>query len=371
MQIYFKKIFLTYLILITTFLNAHKKIFFYAEDWARDLFIQRTFYVGEHLATNNRDNIRIHFYKLKQKLEKLGYFVGVLSPEQIGNLQENDFDFLIFFNIRPEHVYLTYKFPKEKLISYLWEPPLIHPWDYNKESHINFSKVFTILDDLVDNKKYFKFYNVQPTFKFQENSIPFEQRKLCTMMSGNKYSNDPDNLYAKRREIINFFEKQNTNEFEFYGFDWNKNEYKNYKGYAWSKLETCKKYKFCICYENTKNLNGYITCENVFFPFISGSIPIYWRSGNLDNYFPTNCYIDGSQFKSPQELYDFMQNFTKEQYNEYIKNIKNYLKDVRAFIFSWENFVDIFCKNIIPNYDRSKIFNKNQIKKLKMINNEI
>ncbi len=368
----FQKSFLLFIFLSSNFLQANlKKIFFYGEDWGREIFVQRIFQSGEYLADSNRDNVKLHFFKLKEKLKKLGYYVEVLSPEQIANLNENDFEFLVFFNIRPEHHYLTYKFSKEKLISYLWEPPLVHPYDYNPQFHQNFSKVFTILDDLVDNKKYFKFHEVQPTFKFKGDGIPFEQRKLCTMMTGNKDSNDPNSLYPKRREIINFFEKQNTNEFEFYGFEWNKNEYKTYKGYAWSKLETYSKYKFTVCYENSKDLNGYITSSKIFFAFIAGSIPIYWRSANVDKYIPENCYIDGSKFRNVQELYEFMKNFTKDKYDEYIKNIKKYLKDKRAFLFSWENFVDIFCKNIIPNYDRSQIFNENQVEKLKSSNNEI
>lgn len=65
-----------------------------------------------------------------------------------------------------------------------------------------------------------------------------------------------------------------------------------YGGEVFSKHDTLSKYKFSVCFENGKNLSGFIT-EKIFDCFSAGTIPIYWGADNIESIFqsPTALLI--------------------------------------------------------------------------------
>ena len=91
----------------------------------------------------------------------------------------------------------------------------------------------------------------------------------------NKYE-----LYSLRENILDFYERNISYDFDFYGFGWNKvnlknrylnklinsniflrkffnKKYKNYKGnISGRKEQIIQKYKFCFCIENAKVTMG-------------------------------------------------------------------------------------------------------------------
>lgn len=86
---------------------------------------------------------------------------------------------------------------------------------------------------------------------------------------------------------------------------WDKKEFENAMGTVESKAITLAKYKFCICYENMRDVKGYIT-EKIFDCFMAGCVPIYWGASNITDYIPADCFIDRRTFTSMEELYVFM-----------------------------------------------------------------
>ena len=54
-------------------------------------------------------------------------------------------------------------------------------------------------------------------------------------------------------------------------------------------LTIYNKYKFVICFENSKT-NGYVT-EKIFNAFLAGAVPIYDGAPNIDEYVLKNSYI--------------------------------------------------------------------------------
>lgn len=104
------------------------------------------------------------------------------------------------------------------------------------------------------------------------------------------------------------------------------------------KIDLTKNYKFDICYENTKNVRGYIS-ERIFDAFAAGCIPIYWGATNIKNYIPENCYILRDKFANNQELYNFMKNLSEQEYQKYITNIKLFLKSDQAKTLSTEYYI--------------------------------
>ena len=287
----------------------------------------------------NRDNCRYHYHCWAEKLKSLRYTIQEIRENQLNDLQ--GFEALVCFDVPSSNVQVLKKYDKKKLFVYLMEPPVIKSWNYSKEIHEHFGTVFTWIDDLVDNKKYFKFYEPQANFDFI-GTKPFSERKLAVMLSGcfPKRYNIPHNLYIKRQEVVDFFEKNAPSEFDLFGFNWPK--YKVYKGFTKSHTETFGNYKFAICFENTSHLQGYITGHKIFNPMRCGAVPVFQGATNITDHIPTSCFIDARQFETIRDLYDHLKSITEEQYNEYIKNIKEFLDSPQAHLFSPEKFADDF-----------------------------
>ena len=73
---------------------------------------------------------------------------------------------------------------------------------------------------------------------------------------------------------------------------------------------------------------------------------IYWGPPNTEDYISRNCFISRENFDSDQQLYEFMKNMSKEKYDQYIINIRKYLKSDKAQLYSIENFINIFLRAI-------------------------
>jgi hypothetical protein len=225
----------------------------------------------------------------------------------------------------------------------MWEPPTVQPDLYNPKLHECFGKIFTWDDDLVDNKKYFKF-NYFALTKRMENLPSFESKKFCTMIARRLSSKHPKQLYHERERAIRFYEDK-KGEFDLYGYGWEKRKFKNYKRPVPSKLEVLKNYKFCICYENTRDVRGYIT-EKIFDCFAAGVVPVYWGASNVGEYIPEGCFIDRRRFKDDQEVYDFLKKITKEEYERFQKCAEAYLKSEKAQAFGGAQITHAMMKII-------------------------
>lgn len=214
------------------------------------------------------------------------------------------------------------RIPKERRVLLVYEPPTVHTGSHLHECLGLFGRVYTYNDELVDGRKYFKFHIASPFRKVEW--VPFDQRKLCTMVVGNKSSSHPRELYSKRRKLIDFFEGKEG--FEFYGRGWEKWVYKNYRGACKDKLAAMRNYKFSICYENCYGETGYIT-EKIFDAFLAGSVPIYLGAPNITDYVPGDCFIDRESFESDEEMVDHLKSISKEEHSGYLGKIKNFLKN--------------------------------------------
>lgn len=279
----------------------------------------------------NSDDQRQPTYLLKQTLEALGYTV-----KQADSLKDLvDVYCIIAFDIPFSQFNDLLKYPIEKRFLFLWEPPSVISENYNLHYHDYFSKIYTWKDDLVDNKKYFKFY-YPVMHQMIEEIVPYSQKKLCTLIACNKSSTHPDELYSARKDVIMYFEENHSEDFDFYGRWWG--SYKNYRGSITRKVDVLKNYKFCICYENIKNVSGYVT-EKIFDCFWAGCIPVYWGASNITDYIPQNCFINREHFTDNDSLYYYLKNMSKEKYENYIFNIKQFLQTYAAKQYSKEYFV--------------------------------
>ena len=285
--------------------------------------------------------------KAKNRVEKLkAKFLQLTSKEAV---IDEEVKKILFMNI-PSGVKFSRLSP-EKLVLFMFEPPLRLRKMYKKKVQNAFSRIYTFDDDLVDNKKYFKvFYSaLRPMI---EEVVPFDQKKLCTMVVG--YTSDkskhPEELYSERKKIIRFFESKKEKGFAFYGRNWDPSKYSSYQGPVYpgsfqGKMAVIKNYRFVICYENCKDIKGYIT-EKIFDCFAAGTIPIYWGASNIEEYIPKECFIDRREYPDHEALYAYLQSMTEEEYEGYLSHIRDFLKSEKAQLFSVENFKEILLQSV-------------------------
>ncbi len=284
---------------------------------------------------------------INEELKKKNFYLKITDLKNENNSEK--LAYVVFFNFEPKNSFknLFQKFPLSKRILFAWEPPTVMNNLYRSETFSSFQKIYTWNDDLVDNLKFFKFY-YPSLIPYKENLPSFTERKLLTQISRNKNSKHPKELYFERMSVINFFEKKPLGEFEFYGNYWEAFKFRNYKGVCLNKLETLKNYRFSICYENMRDIKGYIT-EKIFDCFAVGTIPIYWGASNVTDYIPKECFIDRRDFKNFNEVYNYIKTIDETSYNNYIYNIQRFLKSDKAKVFTIETFNKIFLEAVTEN----------------------
>lgn len=330
-------------------------------------FIIDSFYLDNRIfdlsnKTINIDSLAYQYYVLKEAFSNRGYKLD--TYDLVSNWQDG---IKLYFNI--QHNNLLTKNPVDSFL-FMFEPEVIQTELYDKNYHQKFNKIFTFCDDLVDNKKYFKInyaYLIPTTIKKDLS----QKQKLCTLIAGNKMVHHPLELYSKRVEAIRWFEQNHPDEFDLYGRGWsipsnkilrkiyNKSSllkkhllkilpkpYPSYCGEIEEKIPVLQKYKFAICYENARDISGYIT-EKVFHCFFAGCVPIYWGADNITKYIPAKCFIDKRNYASYEVLYDYISRMPDEEYLVYLENIETYLNSEQIQQFSAQYFADSVVKEIL------------------------
>lgn len=228
--------------------------------------------------------------------------------------------------------------PKHKMICFKWEAVKTHPRFYDY-----YYRVYTFDDDLVDNKKFFKFYYpvLQPMLSSR---LAFNEKKLCVMVASNWNS--------ERVRMLDFFATKPQGSLDVYGKVPQKYQHHQMnKGRipgrcsGTEKVHTLKKYRFCIYFENTHTTPGYIT-EKIFDAFAAGCVPIYWGPENVEKYIPLDCIIDYRKFRNKEQMYQYINSMQESEYEEYINRIGKFLKSKQAYLFSQEYFDKLLLKAV-------------------------
>ena len=295
---------------------------------------------------------------LAQAAKKTGVDISTIDTEPL-----ESYDAIIFYDFpgkRNPFLKQAIKALPGNLILFLFENEIIRPENWMAENHRFFRKIFTWKDTLVDTRRIFKF--------FLPNKIPEhvsfdlrEKTKFCCMISGNKAVSHPLELYSERIRAVRWFEKNRPDRFDLYGFGWDNPfpmipprvsrviqplisriplQYPSYRGKVDSKSAVMRKYRFSICYENARDIPGYIT-EKIFDCFFSGCVPVYWGAPNVTDFIPEETFIDRRKFTSYAELFEYLDAMSSAEYQGYLKSIESFVNGPRIYPFSAENFADI------------------------------
>ena len=246
----------------------------------------------------------------------------------------------------------------------LFETKLTVPLNGNSEYLCQFDGIFTWNLDLIDaqsNDPSRKSIGVIPRYPFcLPNALPglyavntvtnpgFDKRPIfCSLIASNRHANLPDvrELYSERVKAIRWFEIHAPNDFSLFGSGWlvpqkrygrtGKLRYRlekiipfllgravfpSYKGPAKTKFEVLAKSRFSICFENARDMRGYLT-EKIFDCLFAGCVPIYWGDPDIQNTIPKACFIDFRDFLDLPDpysaLYSYISGMTESQYLEY------------------------------------------------------
>lgn len=224
--------------------------------------------------------------------------------------------------------------PLNKDINYLRKFDGVFTWNPDILSLPNSTQIF--IPNQIRNEKFSSFRD-RPIFSCLINANKSFPSAL---------SND---LYRERLNVIRWYQDHAPDYFSLYGLGWNKpaaaltpadklrrrfkrlatqiygyKPFPSYRGAIENKADIYSKAKFAYCYENVADLPDYIT-EKIFDAFFSGCVPIYWGSNTVQNYIPSSCYIDRTQFRSTQAVHTYLLGISEERYQEYQYQITQFL----------------------------------------------
>ena len=244
----------------------------------------------------------------------------------------------------------------DKMVLILNEPPAVSPENWSPALHDRFKVIFTWNDELVDNRKYFKFFFPQPTSFPETPSVPFEKRRLLVNISMNKKSRHPHELYSKRKKSIEYFEQFHLAEFSLYGVGWNRSagigeklcpwmvkRYKSYAGEIKRKADVLPFYRFSLCYENIDNSPGWIS-EKIFDSMRCGCVPIYLGAPNVEQFIDRDAFIDRRHFASDPELAKYLLSVTRQRFDGYLSAMDAFLKSKRFAQFLGSTYADTIIR---------------------------
>jgi alpha(1,3/1,4) fucosyltransferase len=245
-------------------------------------------------------------------------------------------------------------------------------------------------EDVIYCKKFVNFFSWDLRLHTLPNVVPiliphplilhsapdFSQRKIFScLINANKAFKTylSSDLYLERILTIRWYECYAPDMFQLYGQGWDKSTpafnflgklkriiprvktklfgskpYPSFAGEVADKSDVLRFSKYSYCYENCNDLNNYIT-EKLFDSLVCGCVPVYWGAGNVDEFIPSDCFIDRRQFKDTAAVHAYLVAITEAQYTQYQTNIINFLKSDTAKKFSAASVVATIVKNVIAN----------------------
>lgn len=237
-----------------------------------------------------------------------------------------------------------------------------------------YRKIFTWNDLLVDGIRFIKINPPNPIRVPQVDGFSARDR-FCCLISSNKSlpADDRRNLYPERVKTIRWFEANAPEQFDLFGHDWDRpvvgsgligkierrfwrrfgpllklRPFPSYRGRVASKHAVMARTRFSICYENVKDVPGYIT-EKIFDSFFAGCVPVYWGADNVLDYIPAGCFVDRRQFSSHEQLFEFLNNMTATEFIGYQQKIASFLASDAAYNFGCEFFAETIVSTIVSD----------------------
>ena len=199
---------------------------------------------------------------------------------------------------------------------------------------------------------------------------------FCVLIGSNRHANIADSreLYSERVKAIRWFESHAPGDFSLFGNGWRvpqkrlggigklqyrlekiipfvtrRSVFPSYQGPASTKFEACSRSKFSICFENARDIRGYIT-EKIFDCLFAGCVPIYWGDPAIQEIVPKACFIDFREFQNKSdpygELYSYIKNMNEATFLGYQHAGRDFLNSPKFAPFTSEAFAESILRPI-------------------------
>lgn len=238
----------------------------------------------------------------------------------------------------------------------LFETPLTVPANGDYTYLNQFDEIFTWNYELLQAKNCGALESVLGNPKLTEIRIPnpipkkffsecpalgFADRpQFCCLIGSNRHANQYDKreLYSERVNAIRWFERKAPGQLYLYGNGWKapkkrmgslgkllyrlekvipfltgKPVFPSYCGPIREKWSALSKSRFCICFENARDIPGYLT-EKIFDCLFAGCVPVYWGEPNIEKWIPPQCFVDFRAFNSYDDLYLYIAGMPEEDF---------------------------------------------------------
>lgn len=315
---------------------------------------------------SNRDDCFLPYFLIKELFKQHNIEINTLDAYDSAS---EPVLFEIHMDVRPGG-----KSVKQYLL--MLETPQIHPSNGISSNWHRYRKVFTWNDALVDNSRFIKI-NFPNAIRIHPVDGYAQRDRFCCLIAANKSLtvSDERDLYVERIRTIRWFEQHAPADFDLYGIGWDIpawgrgrlgklsrrifraiapvmrfRSFPSYRGQVKHKREILSRTRFSICYENVRDLPGYIT-EKIFDCFFAGCIPIYWGAGNITDHIPADCFIDRRRFGDEAALYAFLKSISEDEFQAYQQRIADFLGSEAAYPFSAQAFAETVVTTIVQDLD--------------------
>jgi hypothetical protein len=291
---------------------------------------------------------------IRAALEPAGWQVRIDPRRQA---DAGDADWVLLDDIPKRQRVLDYYLARyrDRLALLASEPATFQPRNWDPALHAQFRFVIGWNPACAGTPNYWLARIAYDTEQTPRAPVPFAERKLCVMITCNKFSRHPQELYTARRQAVRFFERHHPADFDLYGHGWQSDAFGNpcfprsrklerlcaklgllatypsWRGTVHDKLATMAGYRFALCYENGV-FPGYIT-EKLFDCCNAMTVPVYLGAPDIAAVVPPAAFVDRRQFADDAELYRFLAAVTPAQYQAYLDAMRDFLASdaYRAF----------------------------------------
>jgi alpha(1,3/1,4) fucosyltransferase len=236
------------------------------------------------------------------------------------------------------------KWPHLKALLITWETSLGSQYLFSPRNTTEYAAVFTYNQHLVDYRHYFPF----PPRAFYPHRVragpPFTQRKigilvgtmwplkynrtgLMALRHGWKFSFKdwldyvfcPGELVSYRAQVGKACAVHSSGGFDLFGRGWERFPETATKSLGiptGSTLDYLGHYRFDLAFENQSSDCSLIS-ERIWDALWADTVPVYRGHKFIDRVIPRECYVDAAQFRSPQEMLDWLADCPEEVWSQY------------------------------------------------------
>ena len=264
--------------------------------------------------------------------------------------------------------------------AYLYEDPNVRPINDNLGELARYRKLFTSNEDLIDGEHVLPL--AYPNDLTLRDVPDFRQRDLfCVMIASNKalLRPNPRNLHDRGVVAIRFFEQPAPDGWALFGLGWDIRAvgpghlgriakrlhewrrrlvpgsaaaFPSWRGTVDRKHEVLDRARFSICYENSRGSPGYLS-EKIFDCLTSGCVPIYIGTTHARPPIPEDCFIDGDQFDSPQEMLAYIERIDAGHFAMYQQCIREFLASDEVQRFTNAHWCETLVTRILSDVQQA------------------